>query len=111
MYGTSVQAQQHRTFNGAVAKQLHTGHYSKPVYSLSGRTHLHISNGLLTDDDAADEEEADEEVRQTECFHLLYIHLISFLGPHVLMSLFRIDQYIDFYHIFNISASVDRQCE
>ncbi|MEQ2245568.1 Exocyst complex component 6 [Ilyodon furcidens] len=56
------QAQQHRTFNSAVAKQVHIGNYSKPVYSLSGRTHMHISNGLLTDEDNGDEEEADEEI-------------------------------------------------
>uniref|UniRef100_A0A7N5ZUN6 Exocyst complex component n=1 Tax=Anabas testudineus TaxID=64144 RepID=A0A7N5ZUN6_ANATE len=53
------QAQQHRTFNSAVAKQASMGHYMKPVYSLSGQTHTH--NGLMMDD-TGDEEEADEEV-------------------------------------------------
>uniref|UniRef100_A0A669BT35 Exocyst complex component n=1 Tax=Oreochromis niloticus TaxID=8128 RepID=A0A669BT35_ORENI len=33
------QAQQHRTFNSAVAKQASMGHYIKPVYSLNERTH------------------------------------------------------------------------
>uniref|UniRef100_A0A7N5ZXI9 Exocyst complex component n=1 Tax=Anabas testudineus TaxID=64144 RepID=A0A7N5ZXI9_ANATE len=55
------QAQQHRTFNSAVAKQASMGHYMKPVYSLSGQTHTH--NGLMMDD-TGDEEEADEEVRK-----------------------------------------------
>uniref|UniRef100_A0A672GUC0 Exocyst complex component n=1 Tax=Salarias fasciatus TaxID=181472 RepID=A0A672GUC0_SALFA len=32
------QAQQHRTFNSAVAKQASVGHYTKPLYSLNGRT-------------------------------------------------------------------------
>uniref|UniRef100_A0AAQ5XVP1 Exocyst complex component n=1 Tax=Amphiprion ocellaris TaxID=80972 RepID=A0AAQ5XVP1_AMPOC len=53
------QAQQHRTFNSAVAKQASMGHYTKPVYSLNGRTHT--PNGQLMDDDTGDEEEADEE--------------------------------------------------
>uniref|UniRef100_A0A8C4HL31 Exocyst complex component n=1 Tax=Dicentrarchus labrax TaxID=13489 RepID=A0A8C4HL31_DICLA len=53
------QAQQHRTFNSAVAKQACMGHYTKPVYSLNGRTHTH--NGLMMDDDTGDEEEGDEE--------------------------------------------------
>lgn len=57
-----AQAQQHRTFNSAVAKQASMGHYTKPVYSLNGRTHTH--NGLMIDDDTGDEEEADEEVRK-----------------------------------------------
>ncbi|KAG7226564.1 hypothetical protein INR49_003721 [Caranx melampygus] len=54
------QAQQHRTFNSAVAKQASMGHYAKPVYSLNGRTHTH--NGLMVDDDTGDEEDADEEI-------------------------------------------------
>uniref|UniRef100_A0A3B5RC73 Exocyst complex component n=1 Tax=Xiphophorus maculatus TaxID=8083 RepID=A0A3B5RC73_XIPMA len=79
------QAQQHRTFNSAVAKQVHTGHYSKPVYSLSGRTHTHISNGLLTHDDAGDEEEADEEVLTAQDlvdFSPVYrcLHIYTVLG-------------------------------
>eukprot|EP00064_Thunnus_orientalis_P003690 superscaffoldBa00000312_g3701 len=55
------QAQQHRTFNSAVAKQASLGHYTKPVYSLNGRTHTHTHNGLMMDDDTGDEEEGDEE--------------------------------------------------
>uniref|UniRef100_A0A4W6FLY3 Exocyst complex component n=1 Tax=Lates calcarifer TaxID=8187 RepID=A0A4W6FLY3_LATCA len=53
------QAQQHRTFNSAIAKQASMGHYTKPVYSLNGRTHTH--NGLMIDDNTGDEDEADEE--------------------------------------------------
>ncbi|KAG8008893.1 Exocyst complex component 6 [Nibea albiflora] len=56
------QAQQHRTFNSAVAKQASMGHYTKPVYSLNGRTHTNSHNGLMMDDDTGDEEDADEEV-------------------------------------------------
>lgn len=58
----SLQAQQHRTFNSAVAKQASVGHYTKPMYSLNGRTQSHTHNGLMVDDDTGDEEEADEEV-------------------------------------------------
>lgn len=61
-----LQAQQHRTFNSAVAKQASMGHYIKPVYSLSERTHAHTPNGLLMDDDTGDDE-ADEEVRTDVC--------------------------------------------
>uniref|UniRef100_A0A665XAN9 Exocyst complex component n=1 Tax=Echeneis naucrates TaxID=173247 RepID=A0A665XAN9_ECHNA len=53
------QAQQHRTFNSAVAKQANIGHYDKPVYSFNGR--MHTQNGLMIGDDIGDEEEADEE--------------------------------------------------
>uniref|UniRef100_A0A673AQ21 Exocyst complex component n=1 Tax=Sphaeramia orbicularis TaxID=375764 RepID=A0A673AQ21_9TELE len=53
------QAQQHRTFNSAMAKQTSMGHYTKPVYSLNGRTHTH--NDLMMDEDAGEEDEADEE--------------------------------------------------
>uniref|UniRef100_A0A7N8YA56 Exocyst complex component n=1 Tax=Mastacembelus armatus TaxID=205130 RepID=A0A7N8YA56_9TELE len=52
------QAQQHKTFNSAVAKQASMGNYTKPVYSLNGRTHTH--NGLMMDN-SGDEDEADEE--------------------------------------------------
>ncbi|XP_016415075.1 exocyst complex component 6-like [Sinocyclocheilus rhinocerous] len=52
------QAQQHRTFNSAVQKQV-TLSCAKPLYGLNGRTPLH-HNGLSTE--AADEEEIDEEV-------------------------------------------------
>uniref|UniRef100_A0A8C3ACL7 Exocyst complex component n=1 Tax=Cyclopterus lumpus TaxID=8103 RepID=A0A8C3ACL7_CYCLU len=56
------QAQQHRTFNSAVAKQASMGHYTKPVYSLNGRTHSHTHYGrLLTADETGDEEEGDRE--------------------------------------------------
>uniref|UniRef100_A0A3Q4ABH4 Exocyst complex component n=1 Tax=Mola mola TaxID=94237 RepID=A0A3Q4ABH4_MOLML len=51
------QAQQHRTFNSAVAKQASMG--KKPVYLLGRRTHT--SNGLKIDDDTGDEEDTDEE--------------------------------------------------
>ncbi|KAJ3608296.1 hypothetical protein NHX12_025345 [Muraenolepis orangiensis] len=44
------QAQQHRTFNSAVAKQASTGHYTKPLYALNGRGHTHTLNGLTLDD-------------------------------------------------------------
>ncbi|XP_047233049.1 exocyst complex component 6 isoform X6 [Girardinichthys multiradiatus] len=79
------QAQQHRTFNSAVAKQVHIGNYSKPVYSLSGRTHMHISNGLLTDEDTGDEEEADEEILTAQDlvdFSPVYrcLHIYTVLG-------------------------------
>ncbi len=52
------QAQQHRTFNSAVQKQV-TLSCAKPLYGLNGRTPLH-HNGLSTE--AADVEEMDEEV-------------------------------------------------
>uniref|UniRef100_A0A673KTK8 Exocyst complex component n=1 Tax=Sinocyclocheilus rhinocerous TaxID=307959 RepID=A0A673KTK8_9TELE len=52
------QAQQHRTFNSAVQKQV-TLSCAKPLYGLNGRTPLH-HNGLSTE--AAVEEEIDEEV-------------------------------------------------
>lgn len=58
-----LQAQQHRTFNSAVAKQASMGQYIKPVYSLNGRAHAHTPNGLLMDGDPGDDEEADEEVK------------------------------------------------
>uniref|UniRef100_A0A672GUD2 Exocyst complex component n=1 Tax=Salarias fasciatus TaxID=181472 RepID=A0A672GUD2_SALFA len=41
------QAQQHRTFNSAVAKQASVGHYTKPLYSLNGRTPRHRGCGGL----------------------------------------------------------------
>lgn len=55
-----VQAQQHRTFNSAVAKQANLGHYARPVYSLNGRTPAHHS--LMIDDGIGDDDDADEEV-------------------------------------------------
>uniref|UniRef100_A0A671S3D6 Exocyst complex component n=1 Tax=Sinocyclocheilus anshuiensis TaxID=1608454 RepID=A0A671S3D6_9TELE len=51
------QAQQHRTFNSAVQKQV-TLSCAKPLYGLNGRTPLQ-HNGLSTE--AADEEEMDEK--------------------------------------------------
>ncbi|KAM9816653.1 exocyst complex component 6 [Neosynchiropus ocellatus] len=54
------QAQQHRTFNSAVAKQASMGHYTKPVYCINGRTHTEI--GMMMDDDTGDEDEADDEI-------------------------------------------------
>ncbi|XP_017539872.1 exocyst complex component 6 isoform X1 [Pygocentrus nattereri] len=53
------QAQQHRTFISAVQKQASLG-CAKPLYSLNGRTTLQ-HNGLVAGD-AAEEEEADDEV-------------------------------------------------
>uniref|UniRef100_A0AAQ5ZXZ3 Exocyst complex component n=2 Tax=Amphiprion TaxID=80969 RepID=A0AAQ5ZXZ3_AMPOC len=77
------QAQQHRTFNSAVAKQASMGHYTKPVYSLNGRTHT--PNGQLMDDDTGDEEEADEEILTAQDlvdFSPVYrcLHIYTVLG-------------------------------
>ncbi|XP_054456920.1 exocyst complex component 6 isoform X2 [Anoplopoma fimbria] len=79
------QAQQHRTFNSAVAKQASMGHYTKPVYSLNGRTHTHTHNGLMMDDEAGDEEEADEEILTAQDlvdFSPVYrcLHIYTVLG-------------------------------
>ncbi|XP_056286087.1 exocyst complex component 6 isoform X4 [Pseudoliparis swirei] len=80
------QAQQHRTFNSAVAKQANMGHYTKPVYSLNGRTHSHSHNGrLLMDDETGDEEEADEEILTAQDlvdFSPVYrcLHIYTVLG-------------------------------
>ncbi|CAG5912140.1 unnamed protein product [Menidia menidia] len=78
------QAQQHRTFNSVVAKQESGGHYTKPLYSLNGRTNTHIPNGLLMDD-PGDEEEADEEVLTAQDlvdFSPVYrcLHIYTVLG-------------------------------
>nr|XP_020467343.1 exocyst complex component 6 isoform X2 [Monopterus albus] len=75
------QAQQHRTFNSAVAKQVSMGHYMKPVYSLNGRTHTH--NGLMMD--TGDEDEADEEILTAQDlvdFSPVYrcLHIYTVLG-------------------------------
>uniref|UniRef100_A0A3P9I105 Exocyst complex component n=1 Tax=Oryzias latipes TaxID=8090 RepID=A0A3P9I105_ORYLA len=56
------QAQQHRTFISTVAKQAGLDHYTKPVFSLNGRAHSHMPNGLLMDEGAGDEEDADDEI-------------------------------------------------
>ncbi|CAK6966757.1 hypothetical protein FSCOSCO3_A024182 [Scomber scombrus] len=79
------QAHQHRTFNSVVAKQASLGHYTKPVYSLNGRTHTHTHNGLLMDDDTGDEEEGDEEVLTAQDlvdFSPVYrcLHIYTVLG-------------------------------
>ncbi|XP_038591100.1 exocyst complex component 6 isoform X3 [Micropterus salmoides] len=79
------QAQQHRTFNSAVAKQASVGHYTKPMYSLNGRTQSHTHNGLMVDDDTGDEEEADEEVLTAQDlvdFSPVYrcLHIYTVLG-------------------------------
>ncbi|KAI3365346.1 hypothetical protein L3Q82_010432 [Scortum barcoo] len=79
----SDKAQQHRTFNSAVAKQASVGHYTKPVYSLNGRGHTH--NGLMMDDDTGDEEEADEEILTAQDlvdFSPVYrcLHIYTVLG-------------------------------
>ena len=55
------QAQQHRTFNSAVAKQPSMGHYTKPLYALNGRGHTQTLNGLMLDD-MVEEEDGEEEV-------------------------------------------------
>uniref|UniRef100_A0A4W6FL47 Exocyst complex component n=1 Tax=Lates calcarifer TaxID=8187 RepID=A0A4W6FL47_LATCA len=77
------QAQQHRTFNSAIAKQASMGHYTKPVYSLNGRTHTH--NGLMIDDNTGDEDEADEEILTAQDlvdFSPVYrcLHIYTVLG-------------------------------
>lgn len=79
------QAQQHRTFNSAVAKQASAGHYTKPVYSLNGRTHSYTHNGLLLEDDVGDEEETDEEILTAQDlvdFSPVYrcLHIYTVLG-------------------------------
>lgn len=43
------------------------GHYTKPVYSLNGRTPAHPHIGLMIDDGIGDDEDADEEVRKCMC--------------------------------------------
>ncbi|XP_039894479.1 exocyst complex component 6 isoform X6 [Simochromis diagramma] len=78
------QAQQHRTFNSAVAKQASMGHYIKPVYFLNERTHAHTPNGLLMDDDTGDDE-ADEEILTAQDlvdFSPVYrcLHIYTVLG-------------------------------
>ncbi|KAG7506788.1 exocyst complex component 6 isoform X1 [Solea senegalensis] len=77
------QAQQHRTFNSAIAKQVSLGHYTKPVYSLNGRTHTH--NGLMFDEDIGDEDDTDEEVLTAQDlvdFSPVYrcLHIYTVLG-------------------------------
>uniref|UniRef100_A0A8C5EVT4 Exocyst complex component n=1 Tax=Gouania willdenowi TaxID=441366 RepID=A0A8C5EVT4_GOUWI len=56
------QAQQRRTFNSAVAKQHNIGHSTKPLYSVIGHSLSHTPNGMLINDDTADEDETDDEV-------------------------------------------------
>uniref|UniRef100_A0A8C2Q5C6 Exocyst complex component n=1 Tax=Cyprinus carpio TaxID=7962 RepID=A0A8C2Q5C6_CYPCA len=75
------QAQQHRTFNSEVQKQV-TLSCAKPLYGLNGRTPLH-HNGLSTE--AADEEEMDEEVLTAQDlvdFSPVYrcLHIYTVLG-------------------------------
>uniref|UniRef100_A0A672PV22 Exocyst complex component n=1 Tax=Sinocyclocheilus grahami TaxID=75366 RepID=A0A672PV22_SINGR len=75
------QAQQHRTFNSAVQKQV-TLSCAKPLYGLNGRTPLH-HNGLSTE--AADDEEMDEEVLTVQDlvdFSPVYrcLHIYTVLG-------------------------------
>uniref|UniRef100_A0A8C5GBK6 Exocyst complex component n=1 Tax=Gouania willdenowi TaxID=441366 RepID=A0A8C5GBK6_GOUWI len=55
------QAQQRRTFNSAVAKQHNIGHSTKPLYSVIGHSLSHTPNGMLINDDTADEDETDDE--------------------------------------------------
>ncbi|XP_058476703.1 exocyst complex component 6 isoform X2 [Solea solea] len=77
------QAQQHRTFNSAIAKQVNLGHYTKPMYSLNGRTHTH--NDLMFDEDIGDEDDADEGVLTAQDlvdFSPVYrcLHIYTVLG-------------------------------
>ncbi|XP_051522712.1 exocyst complex component 6 isoform X1 [Myxocyprinus asiaticus] len=76
------QAQQHRTFNSAVHKQV-TLSCAKPLYGLNGRTALH-HNGLSTEE-TVDEEETDEEVLTAQDlvdFSPVYrcLHIYAVLG-------------------------------
>uniref|UniRef100_A0A3B4C3A6 Exocyst complex component n=1 Tax=Pygocentrus nattereri TaxID=42514 RepID=A0A3B4C3A6_PYGNA len=76
------QAQQHRTFISAVQKQASLG-CAKPLYSLNGRTTLQ-HNGLVAGD-AAEEEEADDEVLTAQDlvdFSPVYrcLHIYTILG-------------------------------
>ncbi|XP_061665696.1 exocyst complex component 6 isoform X6 [Syngnathoides biaculeatus] len=77
------QAQQHRTFNSAVAKQASLGHYTKPLYSLNWQQHTH--NSLMMDDDAEDDDDADEEILTAQDlvdFSPVYrcLHIYAVLG-------------------------------
>ncbi|XP_077594542.1 exocyst complex component 6 isoform X3 [Stigmatopora nigra] len=76
------QAQQHRTFNSAIAKQANVGHYTRPLYSVNGQTHTQTS--LMMEDDAEDED-ADEEVLTAQDlvdFSPVYrcLHIYAVLG-------------------------------
>ncbi|KAK0146570.1 Exocyst complex component 6 [Merluccius polli] len=78
------QAQQHRTFNSAVAKQASMGHYTKPLYALNGRGHTQTLNGLMLDD-MVEEEDGEEEVLTAQDlvdFSPVYrcLHIYSILG-------------------------------
>uniref|UniRef100_A0A672GZ77 Exocyst complex component n=1 Tax=Salarias fasciatus TaxID=181472 RepID=A0A672GZ77_SALFA len=64
------QAQQHRTFNSAVAKQASVGHYTKPLYSLNGRTHSHTPNGLLMDEDVLTAQDLVDFSPVYRCLHI-----------------------------------------
>uniref|UniRef100_A0A3B3C7T0 Exocyst complex component n=1 Tax=Oryzias melastigma TaxID=30732 RepID=A0A3B3C7T0_ORYME len=77
------QAQQHRTFLSTVAKQAGLDHYTKPVYSLNGRAHSHMSNGVLME--AGDEEDAEDEILTAQDlvdFSPVYrcLHIYTVLG-------------------------------
>ncbi|XP_072311768.1 exocyst complex component 6 isoform X2 [Eucyclogobius newberryi] len=74
------QAQQHRTFNSAVAKQASTGHYSRPSYSLTQHTH----NGQM-DEEMEEDGETDEEIltaQELVDFSPVYrcLHIYTVLG-------------------------------
>ncbi|XP_056626622.1 exocyst complex component 6 isoform X1 [Triplophysa dalaica] len=76
------QAQQHRTFNSAVQKQV-TLSCTKPLYGLNGRTSLH-HNGL-SPEETADEDDADDEVLTAQDlvdFSPVYrcLHIYTVLG-------------------------------
>lgn len=75
------QAQQHRTFNSAVAKQASTGHYTRPSYTLNTRSN-YTHNGQMDEDM---EEESDEEIltaQELVDFSPVYrcLHIYTVLG-------------------------------
>uniref|UniRef100_A0A8C5N177 Exocyst complex component n=1 Tax=Gouania willdenowi TaxID=441366 RepID=A0A8C5N177_GOUWI len=79
------QAQQRRTFNSAVAKQHNIGHSTKPLYSVIGHSLSHTPNGMLINDDTADEDETDDEILTAQDlvdFSPVYrcLHIYAVLG-------------------------------
>ncbi|KAM6951778.1 exocyst complex component 6 isoform 2-T2 [Aplochiton taeniatus] len=77
------QAQQHRTFNSAIQKQLNLG-CTKSVHPLNGRTPTH-HNGLVLEEGEEEEEEGDEEVLTAQDlvdFSPVYrcLHIYTILG-------------------------------
>uniref|UniRef100_A0A8C3G753 Exocyst complex component n=1 Tax=Cyclopterus lumpus TaxID=8103 RepID=A0A8C3G753_CYCLU len=82
----SIRKHSDKVGHTAMRQQASMGHYTKPVYSLNGRTHSHTHYGrLLTADETGDEEEADEEVRKPQDlvdFSPVYrcLHIYTVLG-------------------------------